>query len=268
MVQIARPRGRDRLLFVLPGGIEAPAAEGPAVAPVEIASRGCSCQILVQYLCPGIRFSLLQVLFNALGRFSGDAAVVLCPVVANFLLALILLLHSRIALGLVLAGCHRPDVLALPALSHVYLETVECRGERAGHRLMPHGAGRRDKFTLSSLDGDIFAQRLLERLLIAAELSRTFLNCETSIVAEDVRVPAGSVLAINYDVTFDVGAMNLIDAQRVKDPRGLGHIHRAWLDLLGGRMRNGETSVVVGDVLVTVVAALSEALLEAVALVD
>ena len=64
-----------------------------------------------------------------------------------------------------------------------------------------------------------------------------------------------------------VVAVGLVDAHRVETAWVPRNVRRSWLELGGRVVPNGEPAVVVGDVLISVVSALAEPFLEAVAFV-
>ena len=133
---------------------------------------------------------------------------------------------------------------------------------------MPDGAVRSDDLVLSPFDGKVLAQRPLERLLIPAELFGAFLDRKTSVVAEDVGVPTSAVLAIDDHVALDIASEAFVDAEGIKASRVASYVGRRRLQLLRRLVADREATVIVSNVLVTIIAALSKAFLEAVALVD
>ena len=103
--------------------------------------------------------------------------------------------------------------------------------------------------------------------MIPAELFGALLDCKTSIVAEDVGVPASAVLAINDHVALDIASEALVDSEGVEASRIASYEGRARLQLLRRLVADREATVIVSNVLITIIAALSKAFLEAVALV-
>ena len=84
---------------------------------------------------------------------------------------------------------------------------------------------------------------------------------KTAVVAENVGISARAVLAVDHDVRLDVVALSSV---YTREARWLGmpsDISGAWVHLMGRRVRDREAAIVVGDVLVSIVAALSESLL-------
>ena len=90
---------------------------------------------------------------------------------------------------------------------------------------------------------------------------------KTTVVAENVGISARAVLAVDHDVRLDIVALSSV---YTREARWLGmpsDISGAWVHLMGRRVRDREAAIVVGDVLVSIVAALAEAFFEAIALV-
>ena len=103
--------------------------------------------------------------------------------------------------------------------------------------------------------------------MIPAEWVRALLDRETTVIAEDVSVATRAILSVNNDVRLDIVSHGFIAAQRVESPRVLRYVRCRRSHLVRRRMPYRETTVVIGDIFVSIVAALAEAFLEAVAFV-
>ena len=68
---------------------------------------------------------------------------------------------------------------------------------------------------------------------------------------------------------LDIVAIGLVLAERIERSRtAVGDVCRTWLHLLRRSMPNGKATIIIGDVLIPVVAALTETFLKAVTFVD
>ena len=68
-------------------------------------------------------------------------------------------------------------------------------------------------------------------------------------------------------MALDISTESLIDAHGVKSSRVASYVGRSRLQLLSRLMTDRKASVVVGNILITIIAALSKSFLEAVAFV-
>ena len=69
-------------------------------------------------------------------------------------------------------------------------------------------------------------------------------------------------------MALDISTESLIDAHGVKSSRVASYVGRSRLQLLSRLMTDRKASVVVGNILITIIAALSKSFLEAVAFVN
>ena len=218
-------------------------------------------EVFVQSLSTGKGLSLLQVLSNPFSSLLRDS-LALSPVMSHLRLVWLSLLNIFLSLL-------HSFVNAVSSWFHVDLEAIESGCEWASDRLVPHGTVRGDDLTLLDLCRRwVFSQWPLERFLIAAELLRTFLDSETSVIAEDVGVSACAVLAIDDHMGLHVVAHSLVDAHGVEAAWVPSDIGSWWLELRRGLVPDREASVIVRNVFITIVSALPKAFLKAVALVD
>jgi len=104
--------------------------------------------------------------------------------------------------------------------------------------------------------------------LISAERIGAFLDCETTIVVEDVSISTGAVLSIYDDMRLDIVSNSFVTTKRIESSGIASYISRSWVHLMCWRVANRETAIVVRDILIAIVAALSESSLESITLVD
>lgn len=104
--------------------------------------------------------------------------------------------------------------------------------------------------------------------MVPAELIRAFLDGETSIVAHDIGVSAGAVLTINNHVSLDIASVSFIDAEGVEASRIASDVGCRGLQLRRWLVADRESAIIVSDVLISIVTACTEPLLEAVAFIN
>ena len=148
-------------------------------------------------------------------------------------------------------------------------EAVQCGRERATNRFVTHRAHRLDRLFCARFNRWVVPQGSLERFLVATELIRAFLDGEATVVIKDIGISARAILSVDDDVRLDIVSISLVLAERIEGSwTAVGDVCRTWLHLLRRSMPNGKATIIIGDVLISVVAALTETFLKAVTFVD
>ena len=224
----------------------------------------------IQCLRSWIGLSLLQVLLDPLICFFVNL-LALCPVVASRKFVSYTLrwnlLNRRTVLLCLRFIVWRLFISVLILLRHDF-ETIESVRKVASNWLVTDRRNRRNCLVRAIFDWSILPQWSFKLVLIATEGIGALLDCETTVIAEDVGVATCAVLSVDDDVWLDIVSHSFVAAQRVEGPRILGNIGSWWGHLVGRGMPNRETAVIVGDIFIAIVATLAEAFLEAITFVD
>ena len=91
---------------------------------------------------------------------------------------------------------------------------------------------------------------------------------EATVIAHNVSVSSTTILSILNDMGFDIVTSSPVDTQRIESPWMLSYIHRAFRHLMSRLVSDCESSVVIGDVGIAVVAALPKSLLVSSSFID
>ena len=92
---------------------------------------------------------------------------------------------------------------------------------------------------------------------------------EATVVIKNIGVSAGAILSVHDHVGPNIISDSFIDSKRVERPRfAICDVGGSWFYLLSGLMANAETSVIIGNVLIPIIATLSELFLKSVTFVD
>ena len=91
---------------------------------------------------------------------------------------------------------------------------------------------------------------------------------KASVVVQNVGVSASAILPVDHHVGLHIISVCFVDAHGVEGPRIPCHISRARFELCGRSVCYSEASVIVCNVLVTIVSTLSETFLESISFVD
>ena len=224
----------------------------------------------IQCLCSRIGLSLLQVLLDPLICFLINL-LALCPVVSSRKFVSYALrwnlLNRRTGLLCLRLIDGRLFISRFIRLGHDF-ETIESVRKVASNWLVTDRRNRWNCLVRAIFDRGILPQGSFKLVLIATEWIGALLYCETTVIIEDVGVATCAILSVYNDVWLDIVSHSFVAAQRVEGPRILGNIGSWWGHLVGRRVPNRETAVIVGDIFVAVVATLAEAFLEAITFVD
>jgi hypothetical protein len=112
------------------------------------------------------------------------------------------------------------------------------------------------------------SERPLELLARTTERVRALVDGEAAIVGRDVSVSTRAVLSIDDCVCSHIVSHSLVDAHAVESSRVTPDVSRGGFHLVRRFVGNCKTSIVYGDVGVSIVATHAESLFESVALVD
>lgn len=142
------------------------------------------------------------------------------------------------------------------------------------HIILGEGRGRTvtlwtRRCRCSSFDGCILTEWAFELFTWATERIWSFINSETTVVRVDVGVPSSTVLSIDDGMcTHIILSVYFTPAEAVESTWWLSYISCAWFNLGRRLMRDCESTIVIGDILVPIVSALSKSLLEAVSFIQ
>ena len=95
------------------------------------------------------------------------------------------------------------------------------------------------------------------------------MDSEATVVIKDISVSARTILPIHDHMGPNIISDSFINSKRVKGSWFLiCDVHSARLELVRGLMTDTESSVIVGNILISIIATLSELFLKRVTFVD
>lgn len=245
---------------------------------------GTACRILwkriVERLSSWISLSLFEILFDSLCGFLSVDLNAIGAIVTELASASyndLTVLNSCCCTFIVptylrfLRSCRLKTLIPIdcdPLLFFVDIEPIKCWAEWACYWLVTDRTNRWNRFARFCLDWCINPQWLLERLLLTTEWIRAFLNSETTVVTIDIWVSTRAVLAILNYMRFDIVADCLVDPKWIKRTRWLSNVSGSRFHLLRWLVPHCKSSIVISDVSIPIITALTKAFLICITLVD
>ena len=161
------------------------------------------------------------------------------------------------------------DIRRFTPLSIIYLEAIESIPEEACIWFVTYRGGGGEGFADPGLGRWIVPEWPFEILLISTELVRALLDSEATVVIKYIGVSTRAILSIHDHMGPYIISDSFINSKRIKGSWFfICDVCSAWFELMRGLMADTEASIVIGNILIFVVTALSETLFVFITLIE
>ena len=126
-----------------------------------------------------------------------------------------------------------------------------------------------DRCRCFSFNRCILTERAFELFSWSTERIWSFINRESTVIWVDVCISSSSILPIDDGMcSHIILSIDFSSAEAVESTWWLSYISRTWFELSRRLMRDSESTIVDGNILVSIVSALPESFLEAVSFIE